>query len=263
MAARAVMFGRWAGAFFALLLILGVATVSAAPDYPALTGRVVDQAGLLGAQSRTGLEAKLAQHEAKTGEQVVVVTASSLDGQSIEEYGVGLGRHWGIGTRGEDNGALLIVAPDEREVRIEVGYGLEGKLTDALASQIVQNEILPRFRDGDMEGGIVAGAEAVLAILDGSYVPGEWSLPPEAAAAQEPMLPDWIVPLIFFGVWGLIVFFVHRSRRGRRYGPWIGGAGLGGFGGGRSRGGFPGRSSGGGFSGRGGSFGGGGASGRW
>jgi uncharacterized protein len=262
MAVRAVTLDRWAGALFALLLILGAATASAAPDYPVLTGRVVDQANLLGPQSRAALDAKLAQHEAKAGEQVVVVTVSSLDGQSIEEYGVGLGRHWGIGTKGEDNGALLIVAPNDREVRFEVGYGLEGKLTDALTSQIVQNEILPRFRDGDMEGGIVAGTEAALAVLDGSYVPGEWSLPPGSAAAQEPFLPEWIVPLIFFGVWGLIVFLVHRSRRGRRYGPWIGGPGIGGFGGGRSRGGFSGRSSGG-FSGRGGSFGGGGASGRW
>lgn len=263
MVAPAVTRDRWAGALFALLLALAAAPAWAAPDYPARTGRVVDQAGLLGAQSRTALEAKLAQHEAKTGEQVVVATVDSLDGQSIEDYGVGLGRHWGIGTAGEDNGALLIVAPNEREVRIEVGYGLEGKLTDALASQIVQNEILPRFRDGDMAGGIVAGAEAILAILDGSYVPGEWSLPTGTGAAPEQMLPQWIVPIIFFGVWGLIVFFVHRSRRGRRYGPWIGGPGMGGFGGGRSRGGFSGRSSGGGFSGRGGSFGGGGASGRW
>jgi uncharacterized protein len=260
MAVRAVTLGRRAGAILAFLLLLATAPASAGPTYPALTGRVVDQAGLLGAQSRTALEAKLAQHESKTGEQVVVVTVSSLDGQSIEEYGVGLGRRWGIGTAGEDNGALLIVAPNEREVRIEVGYGLEGKLTDALASQIVQNEILPRFREGDMEGGIVAGAEAVLAILDGSYVPGEWSLPPGSAAAQEPFLPEWIVPIIFFGVWGLIVFLVHRSRRGRRYGPWGGTPGIGGFGRG---GGFSGRSSGGGFSGRGGSFGGGGASGRW
>ena len=262
MAVRATTLDRWAGALLALLLALGVAPAWAAPDYPALTGRVVDQAGLIGAQRRTALEAKLAEHEAKTGEQVVVVTVRSLEGQSIEEYGVGLGRHWGIGTKGEDNGALLIVAPNDREVRFEVGYGLEGKLTDALASQIVQNEILPRFRDGDMEGGIVAGTEAALAVLDGSYVPGEWSLPPETAAAQEPMLPDWIVPIIFFGVWGLIVFFVHRSRRGRRYGPWIGGSGMGGFG---RRGGFSGGGSsrGSGFSGRGGSFGGGGATGRW
>lgn len=262
MTVRAVTLGRWTGALLVLLLALAAAPASAEPDYPALTGRVVDQAGLLGAQSRTALEAKLAQHEAKTGEQVVVATVDFLDGQSIEDYGVGLGRHWGIGGKGEDNGALLIVAPNEREVRIEVGYGLEGKLTDALASQIVQNEILPRFRAGDMAGGVVAGTEAVLAILDGSYVPGEWSLPPGSPGTQEPMLPEWIVPLLFFGVWGMIVFFVHRSRRGRRYGPWIGTPGIGGFGFGRG-GGFSGRSSGGGFSGRGGSFGGGGASGRW
>lgn len=246
----------------ALAVALSVVAIGAhaEPDYPALTGRVVDQAGLLDSQDRASLEARFAEHEAKTGEQLVVVTVNSLQEESIEDYGVGLGRHWGIGAEGEDNGALLIVAPNEREVRIEVGYGLEGKLTDALASQIVQNEILPRFRGGDVAGGVLAGAEAIVAILDGSYVPGEWGLPSGAAAGPALGLPDWAVPLIFFGVWGLIVFFVHRARRARRYGLWTGTPGVGGLG---RRGDFSGRSSGGGFSGRGGSFGGGGASGRW
>ena len=250
----------WRGALLLLLLALAAPMALAAPDYPALSGRVVDQAGLLDGQSQSALDAELAQHEAKTGEQVVVVTVDSLQGESIEEYGVGLGRHWGIGTSGEDNGALLIVAPNEREVRIEVGYGLEGKLTDALIGQIVQNEILPRFRADDMAGGIVAGAERGLAAREGRYVPGEWSVAPAPGNGPELPVPDWAIPFLFFGVWLLFVLVIRRRRRRGLGigGPMIGGAGLGGLGG-RNRGG----ASRGGFSGRGGSFGGGGATGRW
>lgn len=242
-----------------LLLALWGLPAAAAPDYPALTGRVVDQAGLLTAQSRAALEQKLEQHERATGNQVVVVTLRSLQGESIEDYGVGLGRHWGIGREGEDDGALLIVAPNEREVRIEIGYGLEGTLTDALSSQIVQTEILPRFRQGDMEGGIVAGTEAILAVLGGTYEAQPWSATGAAATAEPPPVPEWVIPLSFFVVWLLIVFVLRRASRGRRgrRGTWMGLPGGGGFS--RGGGGF----SGGGFSGGGGSFGGGGATGRW
>lgn len=254
---------RWPAAILLLLLTLWAMPVTAAPDYPALAGRVVDQADLLTAQSRVALERKLEQHERATGSQVVVVTLDSLQGESIEAYGVGLGRQWGIGREGEDDGVLLIVAPNEREVRIEVGYGLEGTLTDALSSQIVQNEVLPRFRSGDMEGGIVAGTEAILAALGGTYEAQTWSAGAmeSAAAQQDSPLPEWITPLLFFGVWLILVFVLRRSRRGRGRGTWTGVPGAGGLGGGLSRrGGF---SRGGGFRGGGGSFGGGGASGRW
>lgn len=245
------------------LIVLALSSpAGAAPDYPALTGRVVDQANLLDASARDGLEARLAAHEAAGGDQVVVVTLTSLDGESIEEYGVGLGRHWGIGREGKDNGVLLIVAPEEREVRIEVGYGLEGTLTDAVSSQIIQNEILPRFRRGDMAGGIVAGADAIVAALGGAYHAEAWSASSDAAAARgDPLIPDWAIPFLFFGAWAIIVFFVRRHA-GRRRSGWLGVPGAVGLGrGGHSRrsGGF----SRGGFSGRGGSFGGGGATGRW
>lgn len=255
---------RWTAAVLGLLVALWIAApAAAAPDYPALTGRVVDAANLLTTQARADLDAKLAAHEQQSGNQVVVATVPSLDGESIEEYGVGLGRHWGIGREGEDDGVLLIVAPNEREVRIEVGYGLEGALTDALSSQIIQNEILPRFRAGDMSGGIVAGADAVLATLGGTYEAQPWPATGGAAPRQPTLpVPDWIIPLLFFGVWFLIVFIVRRRGLGRRLGPWMGVPGIGGFGAGgssRGRGGF----SGGGFRGGGGSFGGGGATGRW
>lgn len=249
-----------------LLLALWTVPVVAAPDYPALTGRVVDQAQLLTERSRAELEQKLAEHERATGNQVVVATVTSLQGESIEDYGIGLGRHWGIGREGEDDGVLLIVAPDDREVRIEVGYGLEGTLTDALSGQIIQNDILPRFRSGDMAGGVVAGADAILAALGGTYETDAWSASggEPAFASQKPPVPDWMIPLLFFGVWFLMVFVIRRfgRGRGRRSGFWMGVPGIGGFGTGgysRGRGGF----SGGGFSGGGGSFGGGGASGRW
>src|SRR5690606_33601941 len=112
---------------------------------------------------------QLQAHENASGNQLVVVTLPELGGYSIEEYGYQLGRHWGIGQKGEDNGVLLIVARDERKVRIEVGYGLEGTLTDALSSNIIHAVILPRFRQNDFNGGIAAGATAIIQALGGEY----------------------------------------------------------------------------------------------
>jgi uncharacterized protein len=226
---------------------------------------VVDAANLLTAQDRAGLDSRLATHEQQSGNQLVVVTVPSLDGETIEDYGVGLGRAWGIGRAGEDDGVLLIVAPNEREVRIEVGYGLEGTLTDALSSQIIQDEILPRFRSGDVSGGIVAGTDAILAALGGSYEAQPWSVAGGTVPSGGGLpIPDWVIPLLFFGVWLFIAFLIRRTRRRRGFRPGIGMGSpvIGGFGAGsssRGRGGF----SGGGFRGGGGSFGGGGATGRW
>ncbi len=259
---RPLAISRWTALLLGWLVVLALpGTTNAAPDYPALTGRVVDQAKLLDAAARDGLEARLAAHETAGGDQVVVVTLESLDGESIEEYGVGLGRHWGVGQEGKDNGVLLIVAPEEREVRIEVGYGLEGTLTDAVSSQIIRNEILPRFRRSDMAGGIVAGADAIVAALGGAYQAEEWSASSDAAAARrDPLIPDWAIPFLFFGAWAIIVFFVRRHAGRRGISTGVPGPGRIGSGGAARRGGF---SRGGGFSGRGGSFGGGGATGRW
>ncbi|MFZ5791816.1 MAG: TPM domain-containing protein [Pseudomonadota bacterium] len=245
-------------AFALALLLVAMATASAGaaePNWPALTGRVVDEAGLLSAQQRADLDSMLAQHEAATGDQIVVVTVNSLQGLSIEEYGVGLGRYWGIGQAGKNNGALLIVAPNEREVRIEVGYGLEGTLTDALASTIVQNEILPAFRAGRMGEGIVAGTTAILAALGGKYQPSEWAAAGGQSAGQGNVdFPDWGVPIVFFMLWLTIALLISRYKR--RHGVPTRSLWLGGTGSSRSWGS-------GGFSGGGGSFGGGGSSGRW
>ncbi len=157
------------GLAIALLPVLGL--VQAAPTFPSLSGRVVDEAGLLSPRARQAITARLAEHESTTSNQVVVVTLSDLQGYTIEDYGYQLGRHWGIGQADLDNGVLLIVAPKERKVRIEVGYGLEGTLTDALEHDIIQNRILPRFRQQQFEGGITEGVNGILEVLQGSYTP--------------------------------------------------------------------------------------------
>lgn len=249
------------GLFACLLLAI---PALAAPTFPALTGRVVDNAGILSPTTEQTLTAKLEALETATGHQLVVVTLPSLQGYEIEEYGYQLGRTWKIGRQGEDDGALLIVAPNERKVRIEIGYGLEGVLTDALSSVILQQQVLPRFKAGDMEGGVVAATEALVAQL---------SLPDDQAKAavaqasrpapQDNGAPP--IPLIILVVVIWIVFAMLSGRGRRRRGgggldalPWIilgSGLGHGDRGGGWSGGG--------GFSGGGGSFGGGGASGDW
>lgn len=166
---------------FALGLALagcGVATTSsaanqvaapAAPapaaDLPALTGRVVDNAGLLTPAEEAGLTAQLAALEQRTTDQLVVVTTPSLGQRTIEQYGLALGNGWHIGQRGKDNGVLLIVAPTEHRVRIEVGYGLEAILTNARAQQIIDGAIVPQFRQSHWRDGIAAGTQAIVATL--------------------------------------------------------------------------------------------------
>src|SRR6202451_3210038 len=145
-----------------LCLALPLQTAEAAPTFPALSGRVGDDAHVLSDQTRADLDQKLAALEAKTSRQLVVVTLPSLQGYEISDYSYQLGRAWGIGQAKLNNGVLFIIAPNEHKVRIEVGYGLEPILTDALSEIILQSKVLPRFRDGDMEGGIVAGADALI-----------------------------------------------------------------------------------------------------
>jgi uncharacterized protein len=241
-----------------LLLALAHAAAAAEPAFPPLGGRVVDEAQILSPAAEARLSAQLEAHEKATSNQVVVATLASLQGYDIADYGTRLARQWQIGQGERDNGVVLIVAPNERAVRIEVGYGLEGDLPDAIASNIVQTAILPAFRAGNMEAGVEAGVAAILAAIEGTYEP----LPKERT--QDGAVPDWIIPLIFVGVWMLIIGGAAYGRRRRGLAPWIiMGGGLGGLGG---SGGGRGRSSGfggGGFRGGGGSFGGGGASGRW
>ena len=151
----------------ALLLVAAPALAETLP-VPALSGRVVDQAGILNSAEESRLTAKLKDLEDKTSIQLMVVTLSSLRGSPIEDWGLALGRSWGIGQKGKDNGALLIVAPNNRELRIEVGYGLEGTLPDATADAIIRNVIVPRFKNGNMAGGISDGVDAIIAMFTGT-----------------------------------------------------------------------------------------------
>ncbi|TLX61278.1 methanol dehydrogenase [Stutzerimonas nosocomialis] len=243
-----------------LLVAWAASALAQETGLPALTGRVVDQAELLDAQTEARLTQMLAAHEQATSEQVVVVTVPDLGGRSIEDFGVALGRKWGIGQAGEDNGALLIVARDDRRMRIEVGYGLEDRLTDAQASIIINTLMAPAFRQADFAGGIVEGTEAMIQVLGGNPLQRAGHLP----VRQEPEAP--VAGLFFFLL--LVVAFLIGGGRGGRGGRGGGGRALllGALLGGMSRGagmGGGGGFGGGGFGGGGGGFGGGGASGGW
>ncbi|MGH6706367.1 MAG: TPM domain-containing protein [Sphingomicrobium sp.] len=263
------------------LAVLVAATPVNAQTFPKLTGRVVDQAQLLTPAQVVDISSKAEALEAASGRQFVVATVNSLEGRTIEDYGYRLGRAWGIGDDQKDDGVVLLVAPNERKVRIETGYGARVFLTDAVSSVIIRESILPRFKAGDMGGGIVAGADQIITMMQ---------LPAAEAAkrAQEigatesrrkesgaGFIPVIFIVVIFFVIIGSIASRVGGKRYRRRRGgidPWIvlwglseisrasrGGGGWGGGGGswGGGGGGF------GGFSGGGGSFGGGGASGGW
>jgi uncharacterized protein len=251
---------RFLAATLAFLFLLTPAW--AAPKFPALTGRVVDDANILTSQTKADLTQKLAALEQKTSRQLVVVTLSSLQGYEISDYGYQLGRSWGIGQKGLNNGILFIVAPNEHKTRIEVGYGLEPIVTDAFSSVVIQTQVLPKFRQGDFNGGVQAGADALIQQLSLDQSEAE-----RRAAVASQQLRDQshdtgggggligflIILFIFiaisrvFGGWGLLPFlFMNGGRGGGGFGGWSDGGGGGG-----------------GFSGGGGSFGGGGSSGSW
>ena len=275
---------------YGLALLVTGGVLAATLDFPPLTGRVVDEAGILSLSFRNEISAQLAAHEQATSNQVVVVTLKTLRGDDISDYGYQLGRHWAIGQKGKNNGVLLIVAPNEKKMRIQVGYGLEGVLTDAESRVIIERVIKPPFRQGDYEQGIRAGVNAIFAALG-----GEFQAPPSPTAAGSDgqgmygllILAAFIGHFLFgalarhastgkrfiaAGVFGTIagviawffvgvlvalviaiVVFLFMLLAGGRMGP--GGSGYGNWGSGSGGDG--------GFSGGGGSFGGGGASGDW
>lgn len=279
------------------LLLVAFALPVAAQTFPKLTGRVVDDAHLLSPEQVQQLTQLSAAVEQASTRQLVIATIPDLQGYPIEDYGYRLGRAWGLGQKVANNGVILLVAPNARKVRIEVGYGLEPIVTDALSSVIINQTILPRFRDGDMAGGIVAGANAIAEQLKLPLEAAEQRA--KAAGAKRAnaggeqrgglIAGFWIMVVLFF-----IVPLIFRRAGGRRFrdddddddrgsggggggggrrrrglappvviwGPGFGSGG--GWGGGSSGGGFGGfGGGGGGFSGGGGSFGGGGASGSW
>jgi len=240
-------------AFVAFLLVLPAGAL----DFPALSGRVVDDAGILDEETRAALTQKLAAFEARTTDQLVVVTLKSLQGTSIEDFGVELGRHWQIGQRDKNNGVLLLVAPNERRVRIEVGYGLEGALTDAVSRLIIENGITPRFRAGDFAGGITRGVDDIVSVLSGDAE--EWQARaarrPDTVSPTDSTRNDSIWPVIWVVLVVMLVVFICSMLAGALCAAILRLFAMLSL--------VSGRGSSGGFSGGGGSFGGGGASGRW
>ena len=271
-------------------------TSASALDVPPLTGRVVDLAHVLPNPAIESLSTRLAAHEAQSSNQVAALIIPSLEGESLEEFSHRVATTWKLGQKGTDNGVLLLVAIGERKVRIEVGYGLEGVLTDIRSAQIIRNEIVPRFRAGDIPGGVIAGVNAILKTIEGTYQASEKAAPrqesdvigqvvvaviigllvglvfmnihrligPVAGAGISTLLAPWLVPaLMASGITLLLLLVIGASgtggRRSRYSGidDWVWYSSRGGGWGGGSFGG------GGGFSGGGGDFGGGGASGNW
>ena len=270
------MTARLAAAFCAFAaIVLACSVALAAPNFPQLTGQIVDNANILSAEDKAAIDAELKALEAKSSDQLVVVTVPSLDGYEIEDYGYQLGRHWGIGQKDKNNGVLLIVAPNERKVRIEVGRGLEPIVTDLMSKIIIENAIVPEFRKGNFGAGIRAGVRDLKDTLLGDAE----EVKERARGLNAGDGPDWI-GLLMIAFWIAVVLYIiyaqmqyaaqqpqqvgrdgRRLRRDRnRDGGLIvfpGGASDSWGGGGWSSGG------GGGWSGGGGDFGGGGGSGSW
>jgi uncharacterized protein len=259
-------------AFAVLWLTLVSGLAAAQPHFPALTGRIVDEAGLLGGADRQDLTRTLEAIEQKSTDQVVIYTARSLQGYDIADFGYQLGRAWQIGQKDKNNGVILIVAPNERKVRIEVGRGLEPQLTDALTQVIIQNAILPAFRRGDFPTGIKAGIRDIRDVLLGDAE----AVKSRATRTQSRDAPagEALMSMIIMGLFILFILWIafrqsryvssqQQRQRYRRAGQGDRDHGgpifiPGGWGGGSGGG-----SDGGGWGGGGGDFGGGGSSGSW
>jgi uncharacterized protein len=240
-------------------------------EVPSLEGRVNDRAGVLAPEVRQRLEQRLGSYEQSTGHQFAVLTLKSLEGQPLEHFSISVVEKWKLGKNGKDDGLLLLVVPGEHKVRIEVGYGLEGVITDAISARVIRNVLAPAFRKDDYGGGVERALDALMAVASG----GQLDVPDSAAKspARAPEDGAFHVAILLVLVLFPLAFGLLGRRAGRqRFGGggwgssgWSSGGGFGGFGGGGfSGGGYGGGgSSGGGFSGGGGGFGGGGASGSW
>jgi len=274
-----------------LLLLLFAAARAEAP-VPPLAARVTDLTGALSAAEKSSLERRLAAFEQQKGSQIAVLIVPTTQPETIEQYGIRVAEAWKLGRKGVDDGALLLVAKDDRQLRIEVGYGLEGVLPDAIAKRIIEEDVLPRFRAGDFAGGIQAGVERMISVVEGEPLPPPKSgsrrdggadygsllgpglvlvfvvggvlravmgrLPAASVVGGIAGVIAWLVlsSLIGAAVLALIAFVLTLGGGAGRGWSSRGGWGGGGFGGGGGLGG-------GGWSGGGGGFGGGGASGRW
>lgn len=250
----------WRARLLSFLLLLIASSLAQALEVPPLRGRVNDYAGVMSQDQVRALESQLAQFEQETGHQIAVLTVPTLAGEDIEGFSIRVAENWKLGKKGFDNGVILLVAVKDRKLRLEVGYGLEGVLPDAIADRIIRDYIVPRFRAQDYAGGVIAGIDAVQKVIKQEPLPESARKTNQAPHSGFNSLAMFAIAFVIFA---LMAFSSGRrsrnqmwSGRGRRYPPifWGGGGfGGGGFGGG----------SGGGFSGGGGGFGGGGASGSW
>ena len=179
-----------------LILLAGTHSTKAQTPIPVLSGRVVDKAQMLSAQMGDQLTHLLRQHEDSTGNQIAILTIESLNDETIEEFSIRVAEGWRLGQSGQDNGVLLTIARDDRKVRIEVGYGLEGVLPDALAGQIIRDEIVPAFREGDYEDGIWQGSLSIVLALSGAYEPRAFS----SGGMDGGLENDWVFRLMFGGI---------------------------------------------------------------
>jgi uncharacterized protein len=257
------MLRRWLGLVAAGVLLAGFASASAEVAVPPLKARVTDLTGTLSAQQLQDLESRLAAFERAKGSQIAVLVLPSTQPETIEEYSIRVADAWKIGRARVDDGVILVVAKNDRKLRVEVGRGLEGAIPDAVAKRVVSDVIAPHFRSGDFYGGVAAGTGALMKLIEGEPLP----VPPAASGALDRgfdflTIAALIAAVLIFGFVGVLFALAAGSPRSRGWssgsrggwstGGWSGGDfGGGGFGGG------------GGFSGGGGDFGGGGASGSW
>lgn len=197
----------------ALLLLLALAAPASALEVPYLSGRVNDHAGLLSPSASARIEDTLRAWEKKTGHQAAVLILPSLEGEALEDFSIKVARTWALGRKGADDGVLLLVAKNDRKLRIEVGRGLEGDLPDALAGRIIQDEIVPRFRSGDFEGGVSAGVDAMIGAIDKTWQPKareveEFSTPSGGgfSGLGDNILERLLISAFVFGILGLFEF---------------------------------------------------------
>ena len=200
-----------------LLLFLLAPSLANALEVPPLRGRVNDYAKLLSQERALALEAQLEKFEQETGHQVAVLTIPSLEGDSLEDFSIRVAESWKIGKKGFDNGAILLIARDDRKLRIEVGYGLEGVVPDAVASRIIREVITPRFRSGDYAGGIEAGVNAILKVTRGETLPERARPAPGRTASQGASMMTILM------ITAMLALFIGMTRR-RLFGGALGGA---------------------------------------
>ena len=253
---------RSPGIALAVLASLALAHPAGALDIPQLRGRVNDNAGMLTPQERSALEAKLQAYEEKTGQQFVLLTVPSLEGNVIEDFSIKVVEKWKLGDAKADDGLLMVISLNDRKMRIEVGYGLEGSVPDAIGARVIREVLAPAFRTGAYAQGIDQAFSYLMRAASGELPASELRERPQRErrpATLWGVLSPLILPLILFAFFAIMS---GRGRRRRRGGIWAGPF-IGGFGGGFGGGGGWGGGGGGGFSGGGGGFGGGGASGEW